>query len=864
MHLYETLKEQSLAWRNANYLSDKYPAIAEILLFSKKDGALKFLREPQFAALEVYWFLRLVLGTPRLFDLYRDTFKNPIELLNAFGVRTTDPNFLKLLFEGEKFWDKVRNDDNFAKAHQLESLRESMELEYPSYILALAMGAGKTILIGTIIATEFALAQEYPGGSFMKNALVFAPGTTIIESLKEISEIPFEKILPPRFYRQFMANFKLTYTSNGDPNIPVESGGLFNLIVTNTEKIMLKKISKNKKQTRFEFKKKQQQEELQANLRLQKIASLPCLGIFSDEAHHTYGQKLGEDLKRVRSTINYLHEKKDLVCVINTTGTPYYKSQTLKDVTFWYSLSEGIKDNILKSLEGGVRSYDFSGGSIEEMIDDIIDHFFKKYWKVRLPNGCRSKIAFYFPSEEALTEARPLIEKALIKRRQPAAVVLKNTQRSSKQEIDNFNALNDPASLFRVMLLVGKGTEGWNCPSLFATALIRKLKGSNNFLLQAGTRCLRQVPGNNLTATIYLDNQNYNTLDNELKETYGSKLVELNATKAETASMRLLVRKIEIPPLVIKKKVPKVVALDQKQKEIRLAKPSSKEKSQIFVTTYNPVLTGGNRVLQSIAEAPEVIESEKALDIYSAATQIASNYHLDHMSILKILKVLYDSEVPLSHIEELFVQTEKQLKNYRIEEEIIEEALAIIRLQDNEGRALFNKDTSGDYYTEIRYTKGNDCYFVRHEDKKTFNINDFAFHYTPYNFDSLPEKDFFENLLHWVNEKPEDIEDIYFTGSITDQNKTDFYFEYKGVDDRYHNYFPDFLIRKKSGKYYIVEIKAENERTDPVNGEKGLKKTKMDELLKLNKDKFSYEIVFVQGEMIPENRLTKIKKFISN
>lgn len=863
MSLYEILQQQALDWEKANYPSPSYTAIGEILAFSKEDGRLKFLREPQYRTLLLYWYLRLVLNTPKIFELYREFFKNPVDLLQAFGVSTSNPQLLKLLFEGEKFWEKVKTDDQFVKTNQLEALRESLLLNYPSYILALAMGAGKTILIGTIIATEFALALEYPDGNFMKNALVFAPGTTIIESLKEISEIPFEKVLPPRLYRIFMANFKLTYTSNGDSSIPVETGGLFNLIVTNTEKIMLKKVNQNTQQTRLEFEEKQKQEELRANLRLQKIASLPNLGIFSDEAHHTYGQKLGEELKRVRSTINYLHEKKDLVCVVNTTGTPYYKSQTLKDVVFWYSLSEGIQHDILKSLEGGIRSYDFSGDSIEEMLDDITDHFYKKYWKVRLPNGSRSKIAFYFPTEDALNEARPLIEKALIKRRQSAAIVLKNTQKSSKQEVDNFNALNDPASLFRVILLVGKGTEGWNCPSLFATALIRKLKGANNFLLQAGTRCLRQVPGNNLSATIYIDDQNYNTLDNELKETYGSKLADLNETKAETASARLIIRKIEIPKLVIKKVIPRVVAVEQGKQDIQLTKPAIKRKEQVLVTTFNPVITGGNRVLQSIAEAPEVIDSEKTLDVYSAAGQIASNYYLEPMAILKILKNLYSDEVPLAHVQELFTQVENQLKNYKIEEEIIEEALAIIKLKGNDGKDNFNQDENGDYYTEIRYTKGNDRYFVRHQDKKAMNRHDFAFHYTPYNFDSLPEKGFFDNLLHWINEKPKNIEDIYFTGALTDTNKTDFYFEYKGTDDRYHSYFPDFLIRKKNGKIYIVEIKAENEKLDSINGEKGLKKMKMDELLKLNKDKFKYEIVFVQGEMVPENRLTKVKEFIS-
>ena len=81
----------------------------------------------------------------------------------------------------EDLWDHIQTDDDFVRDFKLEALRETLTLDYPSYILALAMGAGKTILIGAIIASEFALAMEYPEGPFVQNALVFAPGKTILE-----------------------------------------------------------------------------------------------------------------------------------------------------------------------------------------------------------------------------------------------------------------------------------------------------------------------------------------------------------------------------------------------------------------------------------------------------------------------------------------------------------------------------------------------------------------------------------------------------------------------------------------------------------------------------------------------------------
>ena len=868
MNLFEILAENTKQWRENNYQSDEFPAISEILLYAKEDGKLRFLREPQFRAMEVYWYLRIIQKTPDFISLYKTMFPKRSEFLQALNIDKKE-EIKQMIFDDEDYLKRIKTDDEFVKRNNLESFKESLDLTYPSYILALAMGAGKTILIGSIIATEFAMSIEYPDANFMKNALVFAPGTTIIESLKEIADIPFNKVLPPRLNRPFMANIKLTYTKSGEKDIPVEQGGNYNLVVTNTEKIMLRKVRKSATQTQLEFEEKEKQEQLHANLRLQKIASLPNLGIFSDEAHHTYGQKLGEDLKRVRSTINYLHEKKEIICVVNTTGTPYFKKQTLKDVIFWYGIAEGIQDNILKSLENGIRSYSIKKESenIQEMIEDIVQHFWDKYGVIKTVDGCNSKIAFYFPTEEALLNGRPHIETALVKVGQPTTIILKNTQTSTKQEIDAFNALNDPKAIHRVILLVGKGTEGWNCPSLFATALIRKLTGANNFLLQASTRCLRQIANNKLNATIYLDGNNVATLDNELQETYGSSLRELNEKKAEMVTQRLFILKTEIPKLLVKKIIQKVVQTYTDLKAITFEIPKDTEQEKISITTYNPNIVSESKVLYQSAEGSKTIEINDFIDIYTASMLIAENYYLDNIDVLVKLKNLYVDEIPTHHLIKLFEQVESQICNYTITTEEVEEALAIIRLNNFDGESNFKTDDEGRLYTEIRYTKGNDVNFLGKE-KTENNTNDFGFHYTPYNFDSSPEKDFYINLLNMINEKPEDVEDIYFTGALTDPNKTDFYFEYKGNDNQFHNYFPDFVIRKKAkgkkeSKFYIVEIKAENERDDSIVGEKGMKKLKMDELEKINKNRFKYEIVFVPSSTVPSDKYTNVKEFLN-
>jgi type III restriction enzyme len=90
----------------------------------------------------------------------------------------------------DAFLARLKMDDALVRRHKLESLRETFVLGYPSYILALAMGAGKTILMGAIVASEFAMAMEEPDGPFVQNALIFAPGKTILGALRELAEVP--------------------------------------------------------------------------------------------------------------------------------------------------------------------------------------------------------------------------------------------------------------------------------------------------------------------------------------------------------------------------------------------------------------------------------------------------------------------------------------------------------------------------------------------------------------------------------------------------------------------------------------------------------------------------------------------------
>lgn len=576
---------------------------------------------------------------------------------------------------------------------------------------------------------------------------------------------------------------------------------------------------------------------------------------------------MDKELKRVRETVNYINEETSLIAVVNTTGTPYYKTQMLREVVAWYSLGEGINDNILKSFHDGIVHYEMGSRSEEDVIRDIIRIFFEEYGDVALPDGAKAKIAFYFKTQEHLETSQLHIANALVEIGEDPAIILPNTQKAKVHEIDAFKRLNDPSNQTRIILLISKGVEGWNCPSLFACALIKENKTTNNFVLQASTRCLRQIEGNRHPAKVFLDTKNRDALDRNLQENFHININELRRQDTESQEVVLRIQEKDLPKLIITRSVCRVVRTEKASTEIQLTLPTDVVEKLPIRSILTPDFTRSGTLspLTDVGYSDEDIVEvlERTTDCYTLARRIARNYHLLVMDMLTELKRLYpEGEVPNGHLDPLCKQIDSQLQDYETIKETVTEALALIHIYDDEGNPIFEeKDDDGFYIHRLRVQKSKINLLCNQEDID--DKHDVSFHYTPYNFDSNPELNFFETILATLDIAVEDIEAFLFTGGLTDTKKTDFHFEYKGADGNYHRYFPDFVIVKNTGEFFIVEIKSEGERGHPIVEAKA----KAVEYLKdLQPDKhFDYNIIYTTDKYISENdKMKSIRAWIRN
>jgi hypothetical protein len=252
------------------------------------------------------------------------------------------------------------------------------------------------------------------------------------------------------------------------------------------------------------------------------------------------------------------------------------------------------------------------------------------------------------------------------------------------------------------------------------------------------------------------------------------------------------------------------------------------------------------------------------LDLYAAATRLSAVYRLDAWTVYAALKGLYGAggTVPDAHLAPLAEQIEAQTRRYQVEEEEVEVALALVKPEGFDEE----RDEEGDvvYTAEITYHKEKEDLLLRWQEMAARNPSGFGFHYDPYNFDSAPEKSFFAQLLDALHLSPEQVEDVYFTGGLHDPAKTDFFVEYRGEDGRWHRYSPDFVVRRADGRCTIVEIKAERERSHPVDGEKGRKAMAVRQWAQLNPDRLRYEMIFTASDSIAYNQLEAVRKFVQS
>lgn len=805
-----------------------------------------FLRQPQFEALETYVFLKEFLGNAKVEEIFKAWYER--------GGKFEGRKFGSFLgTAGQEMFEFGESDELELNSYKVlfEKMRRNSRV-YPNYIFALTMGTGKTILMATCIFYEFLLGNKFEKDArYCHNALVFAPDKTVLQSLKEIEAFDLTRVVPPEYVAFLTMHLRFHYLEEAGTSLDTLDRSRFNIIVSNTQKIILKRKRKEKSATDklfgatpeplaatgvysdaadlYNFDQPDEEGELTTNQRFEKLRRLEQLGIYVDEAHHAFGKALAKDMgvgskeadTSLRTTIDILAASLNaagtrVVACYNYTGTPYVGREVLPEVVYAYGLKEAIDKCFLKK----VLLHGYSNTRTNEFVEIAVESFLKTSGDLR-PEGLLPKLAFFAATIDELTgELKPAVERALIKHGISPSRILVNVgdeKLTTNDDIREFNRLDTEGSEKQFILLVNKGREGWNCRSLFGVGLFREPK-SRVFVLQATMRCLRAIGEAQHTGHVFLSDENLAILNDELQQNFRISAEDLQ--KIGSDKVRVEVRVVE-PPIKIK-----LVRLRKQyqMRERQLAPGQALGLNRFDKENWN-TLVEKYRLIETQQEGLTAADAARASGsrtfdltarrekrVFSQMTMVAEVSRYLNLSPLHIEELLDSTKEGTDELvamandfnellyDEIIPRLFRQLYDLDESQQTEEHEVDLIKLPPNG-------------YYEVTAAKDK---IVRMSDKQIKDEErSKSFHLDTYCFDSGSENSLFWDLL-----REQRVRKIYFTGMLT-HGQSDFFIQYIDPDSRtVRSYYPDFIFQREEAdgslKYVIVEVKADNQIEDAV------------------------------------------------
>lgn len=898
------------------------------------------LRDTQIEAIETYLFLKIQGQNKPLWQLFSEGFFTNGTDLAKLDINQIAREYLSQNKNAFALFDFARQKNgNGTYIPELEKLIKAnpasldydtiiksifYNVNYADYLMSLPMGAGKTFLMAAFIYLDLYFAANEPENkAFAHNFLVLIPSglkSSIVPSLKTIENFdpswvlsePSASNLKKLLKFEVLDEQKTAKKSNKarNPNAQKVNACLPNpfgqVFVVNAEKVILESFKFNA-QTELEL-----DEEDTTNDLKRLFGQIPNLSILIDEVHHA----ATDDIK-LRQAVNYWHSKGNITTVLGFSGTPYLQSaEKIKVGDYEFKFSQITNTVYYYPLVTAIRKFLKTptvkiGQNLDrfQIIKQGIEDFDNQYKNKVYENGTIAKVAIYCSNIEVLEEeVYPFLTGELKINPNEILRFHKGNKAHPQPEGSEleFRSLDLPISKKRYILLVQIGKEGWDCKSLTGVILSQKGDSPQNMVLQTSCRCLRQVDkGKEETALIWLNKDNADTLNKQLKQEQNTSIEELNSTKRtgkpETIDRHSRMDFLQLPKVDFYQMKVTYQAIDEeetpntKAKLKALLKNIDNFKASALITTSDiaNIDTGKidvinetgiafanfNQWLFEISRESFGLISEALLHQYdSELNEIFEtvSYEKEGQRFFNELYDLYtiQSKIRLAFSIKRDLQTDTEIIPKQAELLIAERLTEVERnprlypneadttkiLELDKSNAEVNIDTAeiekayqlvkntleqqglGNMVPSFESFKADKDYSLPVKSKNQ------TFHYLPYNFGGSGSSGFeietLQKALQLADFKNKELE-IYYNG---ERGLTEFVINCFAKEGRYWKnvgkYTTDFLIVKRTAKDKIHKALLIETKGSVYAEDKVFQKKKSyveTEFLKLNKEKFGYQ-----------------------
>ena len=951
-----------IANKKNQWLNSPDCTVKFLIDYIRKTGGL---RDTQVEAIEQYLFLKIKGENKPLWQLFSEGFFINGEDLSTVNINQTARTFLgknipaRALFEfsrmktnGNTLLPELENliKDKADKLDYDKIIKSIFyNVSYADYLFSLPMGAGKTYLMAAFIYLDLYFAQLEPDNkNFAHNFLVLVPSglkSSIVPSLKtsenfnplwvlqEPAASNLKKILKFEVLDQPKSGKKSNKARNPNAqkvNQYISQQDLMGLVlVVNAEKVILDRIDvvKEGESYKVDFHETEDEKDKYANELRNLIGKIPNLEILIDEVHHATTDEV-----KLRQVVNKWNAVGNVTTVLGFSGTPYLASpdnvalaensflrfSQITNTVYYFPLISGIKTFLKKPTVKIAENLEPL-----KIIEKGIEGFYNLYKKTRYENGSIAKLAIYFGKIERLeNEIYPFLAKLVTKYGDSEANILKYHKGNKEFKLPKeneleYNSLDQSFSNKRIILLVQVGKEGWDCRSLTGVILSNKGDCPTNMVLQTSCRCLRQVDKDKEeTALIWLNKQNANTLNKQLKDEQHTSIEEINRLAkekgVETVERFSRMDYLELPlvdfyQLEIEYKA--IDIEDSPNTEIKLndllknieeyktaaivrTKKNFKEDSGTTVITEQGLETANLDLwLTDIAKESfnlvsyaELQSHQQSLEkIFSKITYTPNghtvfNEMFDRHGINSKIRLSFSAKRKLETKEETIKEDVQLLiaenlmpfpKNEKFypNEEDVKKILDLDK--KNAPVEIDEKQIQQFYEIQKKAMKGSplEHMFPDYESfRKPYDYSlavkskNQTFHYLPYNFwQSNFEKTIHHEILKLDDFRKRGLE-VYYNG---ERGLTGFVINCFAKEGKYWRkigkYTPDFLIIKRKNKelykVLIIETKGSGFENDKVFQKK--KSYVETDFIELNKEKFGYKrfdfLYLKDNDKLPDN-----------
>ncbi len=837
-------------------------------------------------------------------------------------------------------------------AHQIDCRdvfrRMFYGVSYPDYLFSLPMGAGKTYLMASFIYLDLYFSLLEPDNpAFAHNFMVLAPSglkSSILPSIKHIQDFDPTWILPDPVATQLRNEIifevldeqKTARKSNivKNPNAQKINNhqplqylrGL--VAVTNAEKVILDRFDPDADPNLFSD--EEMREQRVSNELRSIIGQIPRLAIFIDEVHHASDGEI-----KLRQVVNEWTQGDTFCNVVGFSGTPYLpkaervevglgltmQNKNLANVVYHYPLIEGVgnflKQPIIKTGTGGQT----------DIVREGVTEFLDRYAFTIYADGTCAKLAIYCGRIETLEETvYPLVAELVAAHGlDPNEAILRyhggNKQYPASDEAaTSFASLDTRLSNVRIVLLAQIGKEGWDCRSLTAVILPQKGACPQNMVLQTSCRCLRQViKGLPETALIWLNEENANTLNKELKKQQHTSIAELN--QGRPAGLTPLERfsrmdRVQVPPIdfyQLKVSYTELVLEEELNTPAALASPS------LLAPATDMLVSQQNLRGQILDKATTAIADDEAhmpmtfsqwlhLTVKESFGTIAMQQLTDHTEQLHAIYLAitedYDGDRRLradcchrqirANVRKAFIPRRtietRQEDIPRTASLLAVESLTspiyvantqryypdqreVHRIMEGKGEKRMLKPAIQAIMDQLRQLPGQESFLQamidnpeNYEQQRGDDTTDRTFHYLPYHFDSSFEQHYFADTL-LADIAGRGLE-VYFNG---DDLLTDFKIRcYKQTPRGWVNiglYVPDFLMLSRDSEGQIHKVLIIETKGEGYAAQFSDRRTFMDEFKRRNNERFGYErfdFLYIEDTLSPKEQDMKTLETINH